>query len=213
MPTNFPTSVDNFTNPTANDSLNLPSHSTQHANANDAIEAVEDYLLNGAGKTGLVHINTTTFTGQSFVQLNNVFTSTYENYRFVIKGTSSSSSSLYARFSAGGTANTSSVYNYSGIRSYANTVNGNIWGNSQSEITLSGLGAGRYYSATGDVTSPQTADTTNLNYLTFIFSGTEYQFNTGMGMHNTTTQFDGIRFLPSTGTLDGTVSIYGYRKS
>jgi hypothetical protein len=46
MPTNFPTSVDNFTNPTANDSLNLPSHSTQHANANDAIEAVEGFLLN-----------------------------------------------------------------------------------------------------------------------------------------------------------------------
>jgi hypothetical protein len=41
MPTNFPTSVDNFTNPTANDSLNLPSHSAQHANANDAIEAIE----------------------------------------------------------------------------------------------------------------------------------------------------------------------------
>jgi len=49
MPTNFPTSVDNFTNPTANDSLNLPSHSTQHANANDAIEAIESYLLNGTG--------------------------------------------------------------------------------------------------------------------------------------------------------------------
>lgn len=51
MPTNFPTSVDNFTNPTANDSLNLPSHSTQHANANDAIEAIEDYLLNGQAWT------------------------------------------------------------------------------------------------------------------------------------------------------------------
>ncbi len=46
MPTNFPTSVDNFTNPTANDSLNIPSHSTQHANANDAIEAIETYALN-----------------------------------------------------------------------------------------------------------------------------------------------------------------------
>ena len=45
MPTNFPTSVDNFTNPTANDSLNLPSHSTQHANANDAIEAIEAFAL------------------------------------------------------------------------------------------------------------------------------------------------------------------------
>lgn len=45
MATNFPTSVDNFTNPTANDSLNLPSHSTQHANANDAIEAIEGVLV------------------------------------------------------------------------------------------------------------------------------------------------------------------------
>ena len=48
MPTNYPTSLDNFTNPTANDSLNLPSHSTQHANANDAIEAIEAKLGLGA---------------------------------------------------------------------------------------------------------------------------------------------------------------------
>ena len=47
MPTNFPTGVDNFTNPTANDSLNIPSHSLQHANANDAIEAIETYVLDG----------------------------------------------------------------------------------------------------------------------------------------------------------------------
>ena len=47
MATNFPNSVDAFTNPISNDSLNSPSHSLQHANANDAIEAVEDYLLNG----------------------------------------------------------------------------------------------------------------------------------------------------------------------
>lgn len=45
MPTNFPTSVDAFVNPVSNDSLNSPSHSTQHANANDAIEAIEGYLL------------------------------------------------------------------------------------------------------------------------------------------------------------------------
>jgi len=45
MPTNFPTSVDNLVNPTTSDSLNSPSHSAQHANANDAIEAIETYLL------------------------------------------------------------------------------------------------------------------------------------------------------------------------
>ena len=43
MATNYPTALDTLTNPTANDSLNSPSvpHATQHANANDAIEAIE----------------------------------------------------------------------------------------------------------------------------------------------------------------------------
>jgi hypothetical protein len=45
MATNFPTSVDALTNPVSNDSLNSPSHSAQHANANDAIEALETYAL------------------------------------------------------------------------------------------------------------------------------------------------------------------------
>lgn len=49
MATNFPTSVDAFTNPTANDSLNTPSHATQHADINDAVEAIEGYILNGTG--------------------------------------------------------------------------------------------------------------------------------------------------------------------
>jgi hypothetical protein len=41
MTTNFPTSLDNFTNPTSGSSLASPSHADQHADANDAIEALE----------------------------------------------------------------------------------------------------------------------------------------------------------------------------
>jgi hypothetical protein len=41
MSINFPTSLDTFTNPTATDYLNSPSHAAQHANANDAIEALQ----------------------------------------------------------------------------------------------------------------------------------------------------------------------------
>ena len=41
MATNFPSTLDALTNPTSTDSLNSPSHSAQHANANDAIEALE----------------------------------------------------------------------------------------------------------------------------------------------------------------------------
>ena len=45
MATNFPNSVDTFSNPSGTDSLNSPSHSLQHADANDAIEAIETYIL------------------------------------------------------------------------------------------------------------------------------------------------------------------------
>jgi len=41
MATNFPTSLDSLTNPISTDKLNNPSHSSQHANSNDAIEALE----------------------------------------------------------------------------------------------------------------------------------------------------------------------------
>lgn len=71
MATNFPTSLDTLTNPTSTDGLDNPSHSDQHANANDAIEALEakvgvnssavttslDYLVtqaNAPGSSGLI---------------------------------------------------------------------------------------------------------------------------------------------------------------
>lgn len=40
-PINYPTSLDAFTNPEATDTLDSPSHSEQHSDANDALEALE----------------------------------------------------------------------------------------------------------------------------------------------------------------------------
>jgi hypothetical protein len=41
MAITFPTTLDSLTNPSASDPMTSPSHATQHANANDAIEALE----------------------------------------------------------------------------------------------------------------------------------------------------------------------------
>ncbi len=41
MATNFPSSLDTLTNPNATDALSNPSHSQQHANLNDAVEAIQ----------------------------------------------------------------------------------------------------------------------------------------------------------------------------
>lgn len=53
MATSYPLSKDVLTNPSATDSLSAPSHSQQHANANDAIEA----LQNKVGIDGSSDIN------------------------------------------------------------------------------------------------------------------------------------------------------------
>ena len=52
MATNFPTSLDSLTNPTSGNTLANPSHSGQHADANDAIEALEAKVgVNGSAVT------------------------------------------------------------------------------------------------------------------------------------------------------------------
>jgi hypothetical protein len=61
MATNFPTGVDTFTNPVSNDSLNSPSHSVQHADANDAIEAIENAIIDPANYPNQL-VNKTTAT-------------------------------------------------------------------------------------------------------------------------------------------------------
>lgn len=52
MATNFPTSLDSFTNPSSSSTLDSPSHAAQHANINDAMEAVQAKLGTGAGTIG-----------------------------------------------------------------------------------------------------------------------------------------------------------------
>ena len=41
MATSYPNSIDQLINPNGSDVLSSPSHSEQHTNANDAIEALE----------------------------------------------------------------------------------------------------------------------------------------------------------------------------
>lgn len=49
MAINFPTSLDNFTNPLGTQTLDTPDHAGQHSDANDALEALEAKIGLGAG--------------------------------------------------------------------------------------------------------------------------------------------------------------------
>lgn len=68
MAVNFPTSLDNFTNPSFNSSVANPSHAQQHADANDAIEALE-------AKVGVTGSSVTTSHDYKISQLESLVTS------------------------------------------------------------------------------------------------------------------------------------------
>jgi len=231
MPTNFPTSVDNFTNPTANDSLNIPSHSLQHANANDAIEAVEAYLLTGAGSSGLVKVIPSSVVGGtlnasgtvtigsavSTVSLNGCFTSAYDSYRIIYAPLSSSAtgSNLNIRFRTGGTDNTTSSYGWTGNATNFAGAASQVFGATQSSMFI---GYGSYPSQSYgnyaiDVFDPFLAQFTFLESqgIGVASGGNTFRTNLG-GLFSNATSFDGISFIPNAGTLTGgTIRVYGYK--
>lgn len=62
MATSFPTGLDVLTNPTSADSLASPDHAAQHANVNDAVEAIEAAIGTTAAPV-LAKLASPTFTG------------------------------------------------------------------------------------------------------------------------------------------------------
>ncbi len=76
----------------------------------------------GAGT--LVLVNTTSFTSQSSININNCFSSSYENYKIMILATSSTTSQFTMRLRASGTDSSGSNYNLKGY--YSGTGAGNI---------------------------------------------------------------------------------------
>jgi hypothetical protein len=215
MATNFPTSVDNFTNPTANDSLNLPSHSTQHANANDAIEAVETYLLNGG--QGLTWLNTTVVASQASVTIDSLFTSTYDNYRVEIDITAASNTTLLiARLRDAG-ADQSSGYNYYNQMINTSGTNVSTSGTSDTSVTINNLFAanGLYSSCAFDIKSPFLSGsyTHFLGNASALTGAGLITFGTIGGMRNTAASSSGLKIGCNAGTFSGTIRVYGYRNS
>jgi hypothetical protein len=178
--------------------------------ANTYTQSQVDGLVNAArAASGLVLINTTSFSAQSTISFAaSTFTSTYDNYKILYNFTSSSANTVNLRLRNAGSDITSSNYFRNGVfagDSAATNIAGVVttsWNalptgtpRTQIEITLF---------------SPNLAENTR-----GFFQG----YDTNLGnfynqvlIFNTTTQVDSLSLYPSTGTVTGTVSVYGYNK-
>jgi hypothetical protein len=164
-------------------------------------------------KSGLTLINSTTFTTSSAVNIDSVFTSTYRNYRVVLTYTSSVNISLLMRLRAGGTTFTSAKYDVRGYTANNSTIVTEVASAQTSWYVGSGgvNGGGGVY----DFYAPNagTQFVTMTGQQVGITSGT-YGGGTGISAYiDQSYTADGFQFLPNTGTITGTVRVYGYVNS
>lgn len=210
MATNWPTSRDTFTNPTSGDTLDSPSHAAQHANINDAVEAMQLHA-------GLVLVASATATSGSALSVNNCFTSTFSSYKIVVTAFSTVNASVMEiRLRVSGSDETGSVY-YS-IRSRKAYATGAVTDNTSAPSTawqapcISDTNTSGITLAGGmaiDVHNPQRSITT-----TFSGAGTDPRTGGAMlnaaGMINNTTSYTGFSLLTSDTFTNCEVKVYGY---
>lgn len=221
MATNFPGSLDSFTNPTSGSTLDSPSHASQHANINDAVEALEakvgvdgsavttslDYKVAQQGLTLLARSAATSGTVLSF---DNVFSSTFNVYRIAIVVNVTSAFGLQMRMRSGGSDSTGANYRY--VRT-AYTYGGTLeqsYSAGDTKWNIPCIASTNNAGGVLDVYNPYSANKT-----TYSGSGSDGRVGSGTGglvgggILNTNASHDGFSLISST-INSLIVSVYGY---
>jgi hypothetical protein len=167
----------------------------------------------GAGPTsGLTLVTKSSFSAVTSHSLDNCFSATYDFYEIKIGFTASTGSGaeLSYKLRASGTDN-SSNYAATFIYAFGTTIGSNDNnGLGTDEFSCGSMGAatGQFTSVHSRICNPHKSQVTTL------FSDNSYGsalvFNgSNVGYHNNTSSFDGITLIASSGTITGTIYVYG----
>lgn len=184
-------------------------------NAMGLKNVVPTSVVVGSGSATTNANGTVTFSGASSISLNGVFTTTYQNYRVIFTPSGSSAqNTVYLRMRASGVDTSSSSYNFASSAMRDSNVSFGLSGSSIAAFWLNyynGPGSGQ---GTGtsivDIVNPKNVYTT-ATWVSRGSDGTSAFYLTGAGTLYSG-NYDGITILPSTGTFNGTMTVYGYTK-
>ena len=157
-------------------------------------------------KAGMVLLNTTTFSAVASQDITNVFSSTYENYMFIITATNSTGTVCNIRMMTG-TVDSSANYDSAAIRTSTTPTTTSVGNSNATSFILNAFATTTENRITGMFYRPNVA--TNTNY-TMEGSGTSNScIMSSGGELKTSTQYTGFRYFPSAGTITGTIRVYG----
>lgn len=168
------------------------------------------YLNNG----GLVYISTTNFATVQTVDFQSAFSSTYVNYRALVRISASSAASVYLRFLVGSTVQTNNIYSlYYGAATGSTTMTGS---DRSDQFGLSPAAYPTYPTSYQlDFFSPQATDYTAYSATGISgLSATSAALAFVGGRNSVTTAIDGFQLTTAGGpSVTGKVVLYGYRNA
>lgn len=178
-----------------------------------------DSTVAGIGGGGLVPIAYNTFTNVTTVTIDNVFNSTYDNYRFIVSATGSSNSNSLSFYfiNSSGTNVTTSYYSQATSVPYADNLTSLNALHFTDRVGLAYLvnGTSQLTAASVDIIRPNLASETIVHgNQTGIKSGEGYQGGFINAMQVSDTQMRGLYlFNGSTSNMTGKYWVYGYANS
>ena len=161
--------------------------------------------------SGLTLIGTTTFTAVSSTNVNNVFSTTYNNYKVIIVGAGTSSGvDISMKLRVGG-ADTSANYATQEIYSTGASVDArsNVLGTDEIFLGTLAAPANKESPVIFDIVSPFL--TTHTGLCAFDFNSGGPTLRIIGGGHIADTSFTGFTLIYA-GSSTGTISVYGYQK-
>jgi hypothetical protein len=162
-----------------------------------------------SGGSASTTANVTTFTAVNSISLNGVFSATYQNYKVLVSYVMSVQDNVGLRLRAAGSDNsTASSYLTQTVRGSSTTASAfTLTDNIAAQGFLSGdtITAG----ISCEVFDPFLASPT-----VWLSTGRSRDDYAGLFTvrHNQSTSYDGFSIIPATGTITGTVAVYGYQK-
>jgi hypothetical protein len=164
-----------------------------------------------SGGSATLSGNTVTLTGVSSVSLNGVFTGDYDNYRMVIDFASSGNGRVSSRLRVAGTDNTTANSYTDQLLSVNNTTLTGGRTTTDKWDDFFSMHSTRRNAYSVDIYAPALAQPTQFTAFG-NYSNAEATSLLVTGSHNQSTAYDGLTLFPNTGTISGTVSVYGYKK-
>ena len=200
----------NYSFPTPADTDLVKNGADAIRDLGDAVDTAMNTAL-GTKKAGMVLLNTTSFSGVSSQAIPTAsFSASYQNYRIVLDFTGTLNHDLNMRLRLTTTDDSSSQYQRQELKSgTTSTISSRA--TSATSYRLGQYNGTDRANVLLDILNPFLARVTGINAFSVNgYASTTPDIVITGGGHNVATSFDGLNFIPSTGTITGNVSVYGY---